>query len=70
MIFHYVNKHGKLRKTIAAIREVSGEHTGDNLAEVVMKVIKEWGIQEKLGYFIMDNAPNNDTMIRKIAMGT
>jgi len=54
---------------VAAIREISGKHNGENLAAVVMEVIKEWNIQEKLGYFMMDNAENNDTMMKQIALG-
>ena len=68
IILHYVNKKGKVRKTVAAMKDVSGSHTGVNLAEVVMEVIKEWGIQDKQGYFMMDNADNNDTMMKEIAI--
>lgn len=54
---------------MAAMREVSGRHTGANLAEVVLEVIKEWEIQDNLGYFMMDNANNNDTMLKDVAIG-
>jgi hypothetical protein len=50
------------------MREISGKHDGTNLAEAVMEVVKEWNIQSNLGYFMMDNADNNDTMMREIAI--
>ncbi len=53
---------------MAAMREVSGSYTGTHLAEVVLEVIKDWGIQNNLGYFMIDNADNNDTMMRDIAI--
>jgi len=42
-------------------------HTGANMAEIVMKVLREYGIEEKLGYFVGDNANNNDTLVRHLA---
>jgi hypothetical protein len=69
VIFHYVSKSGAVHVTVAAMREVSGSHNGRNLADVVMAVVKEWKIQNKLGYFMMDNAENNDTMMKEIGLG-
>ena len=34
-----------------------------------MKIINEYGIASKVGYFMMDNAPNNDTMIAELSRG-
>jgi hypothetical protein len=69
IIFSYITKRGKLRRTVAAMKKVLGSHTGENLAHVVMDVVKEWNIQSNLGYFMMDNAENNDTMMAEIALG-
>jgi len=46
---------------------LEGSHTGANMAEIVMDVLREYGIEEKLGYFVGDNASNNDTLIRHLA---
>jgi hypothetical protein len=51
------------------VKEIEGNHQGENLAPLVMEVIKDWEIAEKLGYFVMDNASNNDTMMRWISKG-
>jgi hypothetical protein len=32
-----------------------------------MKIITEYGIVSKVGYFMMDNAENNETMIRALS---
>lgn len=34
-----------------------------------MEVVTTWVITKKLGYFTMDNAPNNDTMMERAALG-
>jgi hypothetical protein len=33
-----------------------------------MKVIEEYGIASKVGYFMMDNAENNETMMRSLSL--
>jgi hypothetical protein len=40
------------------MKEVSGKHSGENLAAVVLQVVKDWEIEDNLGYFMMDNADN------------
>jgi hypothetical protein len=42
---------------------LEGSHTGANIAEIVIEVLQEYGIEEKLGYFIGDNTGNNDTLV-------
>jgi hypothetical protein len=69
IILHYVDQNGITRRNVAAMKEVDGAHTGENLSVPVLEVIKEWGIQANLGYFMMDNADNNNTMIKSIALG-
>jgi hypothetical protein len=40
---------------------------GQNQAEIIMKVISDYGIASKVGYFVMDNASNNNTMIEALS---
>ncbi|SJL08910.1 uncharacterized protein ARMOST_12284 [Armillaria ostoyae] len=43
--------------------EVAKSHSGENLAEVFKKVLKDFGICDKILSITCDNATNNDTMI-------
>jgi hypothetical protein len=45
------------------MREVIKEHSGENMARYVLEVLKEYDIIHNLGYFTMDNAPDNDTIM-------
>ena len=65
----YIEEDGQLNHTVLAVKEIEGNHHGENLAPLVMEVIKDWEIAEQLGYFVMDNASNNDTMMRQISRG-
>jgi hypothetical protein len=37
------------------------------MAEAIMEFIREYGIATKVGYFMMDNASNMNTMINKVS---
>ncbi len=50
-----------------ALKELEGEHSGLNQARVVLGVINDFRIRNKLGYFVMDNASLNGTLIDAIA---
>jgi len=41
IIFHYVGKDKKVHCIIAALREVSSNYTGENLAVPVIELIKD-----------------------------
>jgi hypothetical protein len=51
------------------MKEIEGNYSGLNLVPVLMDVIRDWGIALKLGYIVMDNASNNDTMILALSTG-
>ena len=62
-VAHFIAENSDLRNPVLALRELKEEHTGENISEVIMDVVKDYGIASKLGYFMMDNATNNDIMM-------
>ncbi|KFY82448.1 hypothetical protein V500_10539 [Pseudogymnoascus sp. VKM F-4518 (FW-2643)] len=67
IIGHYVADNRDLRESVLAFCPLHGQHTGENQSQVIIEVIKEYGIASKVGYFMMDNAENNKTMIRALS---
>ena len=64
VVAHYVNTHGKLVDLPIALPQLVGAHSGENLADVIYKTLLEFGVAStKIGWFITDNASNNDTAI-------
>jgi hypothetical protein len=52
-----------------ALPQLTGAHSGEAIAEVVMAIFKEFNITVgKLGYFVLDNAYNNNTAITTVAL--
>jgi len=37
------------------------------MAELVMEILREYGVEEKLGYLMGDNATNNASLVRALA---
>lgn len=48
---------------ILAIKELMEEHIDENISEYIYSVAKEYNIMNKLRYFMMDNAGNNDMIL-------
>jgi hypothetical protein len=69
VVAHYVTEDGKLEHHTLALKDIDGEHDGSHLAAAIMEVVADWGFASKLGYFVMDNATNNDTMMKSLSLG-
>jgi hypothetical protein len=60
---HWTSVEYTIKTSLLAIREVQGKHSGENISETVYDVAKEYNIVDRLGYFMMDGAGNNNTAI-------
>lgn len=63
---HYLDKHLKLKSVLLGLRP-SYSHTGENIAESLLGVLREYQVSDKVGYFVADNAKNNDAALRTLA---
>ena len=64
---HYIDKFFNLYQPLLAFEALEERHTGVYLATIVLKVIHEYGITEKLNCITTDNASNNFTMVRHLS---
>ena len=67
VIGHFTSEQSKHLTITLALKELQGEHSGENQAEVVLDVLNDYGIRNKLGYMVMDNVGSNDTLINAVA---
>jgi hypothetical protein len=67
IIAHFTSQAGMRLNPVIGIRLIEGPHTGANMAGVVHELLREYGVEERLGYFMGDNASNNDTLVRALA---
>ena len=66
VVAHFINQAGKRRHVVLGLREVISEHSGENMAAVLLDIFKNYRIRGNIGYFMADNAESNDTCIDAI----
>ena len=66
VVAHYLTVDFKVRSLLIGMKRVQGTHSGENIAESILKVIQEYGIVEKIGYIQADNAGNNNTCVEAL----
>lgn len=62
----FLNEFDQPKKLVLGIPEVVERHSGDNIAIHVIDILEDYGVSEKVGYFTLDNASNNDTAMEAI----
>ncbi|KAG6979276.1 putative AC9 transposase [Fusarium oxysporum f. sp. conglutinans] len=63
---HFLDPIGKKKKILLSILSINGSHTGEAIADGVGEIIKEFGLEERVGYFVLDNAGNNNTGVETL----
>lgn len=58
---HFLDSKGIQQQRLLALTRQSGAHSGDNLATTLLRVVKEWEIQDRIGTLVSGNASSNDT---------
>jgi hypothetical protein len=66
VVFYYLSKDLKVYSILVGMRRLKGAYTDENIAEVVIPIIKAIGVIGQLRFFIGDNAGPNDIVIRAI----
>ena len=63
IVAHFIDSKGHRQTKLLAIRQLKGEHSGENIAASVLQVIREYRIQRHIGFFVLDNASSNDVAV-------
>jgi hypothetical protein len=63
IISNYVSEDGNLHHDVLAFREREGLHTGENQYELLRSVFEENSITSNIGFFHIESATNNDTLM-------
>lgn len=66
IVAHFFGGDYKLKTILLSLREVLGEHSGENIGQTVVDTIRDYGIEQQIGVFVLDNAGSNDTAVRYI----
>lgn len=64
---HFADEYGNLKTVLLAPPQQEGKHTGTNIADTIAEIISRFSLNEKIGFFVANNASNNDTCISDLA---
>lgn len=64
---HYLDEQLRVKTVLLGLRPMYGAHSGAAIAEELLAVMREFKISDRVGYFVADNASNNDTALREMA---
>ena len=57
----YLDQHYYIKKLVLGMPELQTSHTGENIAKEIIDTLLSYKIINKIGYFTLDNASNNNT---------
>ena len=67
VVGHFMSSQYKVETVLLGLRRLRGPHSGENIAEAVLKVIRTYGLTgDRIGWFVLDNATSNDTCVAEI----
>jgi hypothetical protein len=66
IVAHHISKTGEAKDCLLGLRQVESDHSGANMAEVIAPVIREYGLEDRVGYFVLDNIKSNDTCVQAL----
>ena len=67
VVAHYATARGVVKDVAIDLPQLTGAHTGDRIADCIEKTLQAFGVEAaKLGYFMLDNAYNNDSAIKTL----
>ncbi|KAJ6437949.1 calcium permeable channel [Purpureocillium lavendulum] len=63
---HFLDDEGNFRTFLLGLPRIEGRHCGENLADRVSEILHEYGLEDRVGYFVTDNAESNDTCLEDL----
>lgn len=63
---HFCDAKGEFRTLLLSLPHQAGHHTGFNIASTISAIVQTFGLEQKLGWFVCDDASNNDTCIEAL----
>jgi hypothetical protein len=60
---HFLDRKGKHQSRLLALRRQLGCHSGENLAVMLGRVVREWKIEDRVGTVVSGNASSNDSCL-------
>jgi hypothetical protein len=68
VVAHYVNSDGEVVDLPIALLQLTSAYSREKIAKIVSKLLQQFSIDEHtIGYFVLNNASNNNTAVLALA---
>jgi hypothetical protein len=65
---HFADEFGNLKIFLLALLQQLGQHSSVNIADQITAIIEYFDISKSIGYFMTNNATNDDTCIEALSL--
>jgi|SRR6266536_525186 len=62
----YVSLNGEIKASLLGLRQLKGTYSKENIVEIMRTLIYEYEIENRIGYFVLDNINSNNTCVREL----
>jgi hypothetical protein len=66
VVAYYADNTFKNRTVMIALKRLHEAHSGENMGSLLIEIINDFDLKERLGYFITNNTSSNDTCVYHI----
>jgi hypothetical protein len=63
VVAYYTDNTFKNRIVIIALKRLYEAHSGENIGSLLIEIINDFDLKERLGYFVINNVSSNDTCV-------
>jgi hypothetical protein len=66
VVGYFVDQNDKILSIFLGLRRLQGSYSGEYISEAAIPVFEDYHLKEKLNYFILNNADNNNKCVEYI----
>jgi hypothetical protein len=66
VVGHFIDQNDKILSIFLGLRRLQGSYSGEYISEAAIPMLEDYDLKEKFGYFILNNADNNNKYVEYI----
>ncbi len=63
VVIYYIDSNYKNRTRLINIRRLYEDYSGENQADLLLKILNKYKLADLVGYFVLNNITTNDVCI-------
>ena len=67
IIYYFINQAFKAYTILLSLKALYSPYRRENIATLLVQIIKDYNLQTRLSFCVLDNARDNDTLLLAIS---